>query len=219
PQRSSLGPVTSEVTTMIKLARIVQNGLGAFRFASSPSNGEGSHAAISRNGLETRPNTASRTPRTRFPRLLSVGVILVALLRMPAGAHGECGSPGAIPLPNVQWAIKDSVAGCPAGDSLVGLSFPPSVGPRPSQLRILVYYSEGFDCPKVGVPPESIWVTVSTQSGTATVNDAGAKIFADDSTDAGGFARITVRSLSGCGRLWDGNDHGGRPAPCGIYLY
>ncbi len=134
-------------------------------------------------------------------RIAAATLPLALLLPVPGSLYGQCGSPGQSPLPNLLWVLVDSVAACPAGDSLIGLTFPPGVGRRPSRLRIGVSYSDNSGCPKFGVPPESIWVSVSTSSGSARVNDAGAKIFADDSTDGAGFARVTIPSLSGCGTL------------------
>ncbi|MGH3053861.1 MAG: hypothetical protein ACRDL7_02665, partial [Gaiellaceae bacterium] len=51
------------------------------------------------------------------------------------------------------------------------------------------------------MPPESIWVFVHSTSSNLKVNDEGAKIFADDSTDNGGLARVTIPSFSGNGTI------------------
>jgi hypothetical protein len=92
--------------------------------------------------------TPRRTPPPRFVRLILVGFLLTSFFQMPGSAHGQCGQLGpGDPAPNIFWALKDSVSGCPAADSLVGLTFPPSVGPRPSRLRIRVYYSDINECP------------------------------------------------------------------------
>ena len=40
-----------------------------------------------------------------------------------------------------------------------------------------------------------------------------------DILDVTGRQVASVRGPSGSRLVWDGNDHGGRPAPCGIYLY
>jgi hypothetical protein len=69
---------------------------------------------------------------------------------------------------------------------------------HPSRMYIDVYYFDTCGNPKAGVPPESIWVTTTAFNGLK-INDEGAQIFADDSTDAGGHARITIPSFSGCG--------------------
>ena len=122
---------------------------------------------------------------------------MVLVLGAARLALTQCGSlgPGS-PEPNVIWGLKDSVASCPAGDSLLGVS-----PPRPSRLRIGVYYFDLDQCPKVGVPPESIWVTTSIVTGNLRVNDAAQKTYADDSTDVNGYARITLQSFSGCGKV------------------
>jgi hypothetical protein len=111
-------------------------------------------------------------------------------------AFTQCGSLGFVPEPNVVWGLKDSVVSCPAGDSLLGVS-----PPRPSRLRIGVFYYDLDQCPKVGVPPESIWVTTAILTGNLRVNDAAQKSYAEDSTDVTGYARITLPSFSGCGRV------------------
>lgn len=75
--------------------------------------------------------------------------------------------------------------------------------PHPSRLRVSVVYQDGNCNPRASVPPESIWVTTQHLSGFGNlkVNDQGPNIYADDSTDAGGFARVTIPSFSGCGKL------------------
>jgi len=104
-------------------------------------------------------------------------------------------SPG---LSNVTWSLIDSIAGCPAGDTLI---FTHPGHRHPSLLRIYVCYSDPFGFPKVGVPPESIYVRPGTAQGNLKLNDKGVKIFADDSTDGFGFTRITIPSFSGCGSM------------------
>ena len=113
--------------------------------------------------------------------------------------------PGQSPLvgngPNVFWSYVDSIAACPAGDSVQIAD----VNHRhPSKLRLQVWYDDNSCSPKAGVPPESLWVTWSTASGNAVINDQGAsstRIFADDTTDACGHTRFTIPSLSGCGKV------------------
>lgn len=108
-------------------------------------------------------------------------------------SRADCGESFG-PVPNVLWSVKDSVSACPAGDSLVGTG-------HPSRLRGSVYYSD-IDCnPRVGVPPESIWVTTSIAEGNLAVMGEGVKIFADDSTNTLGIARFTIPSFSGCGKV------------------
>ncbi|MBI1798211.1 MAG: PD40 domain-containing protein [Candidatus Eisenbacteria bacterium] len=92
----------------------------------------------------------------------------------------------------------DSIAACPAGDSL---NINDTAQHHPSKLRIEVWYDDANCQPKVGVPPESLCVTWSTATGNAKINDEGLQIFADDSTDACGHTRFTIPSLSGCGKL------------------
>ena len=92
------------------------------------------------------------------------------------------------------WGLQDAVSACPAGDSVLA--------GHPARLRIGVHYEDAFCNARVGVPPESIWVTYSPLSGTnLKVNDQGVEVFADDSTNANGDARITIPSFSGCGRV------------------
>jgi Tol biopolymer transport system component len=124
------------------------------------------------------------------------------LFLAPATSHSNCSGGGpAQMLGNVVWFMKDSLSACPAGDTVL-------VGDvrHPCRLRISIEYADVNCNPVVGVRPESIWVTVQSTTGNLKVNDEGAKIFADDSTDAGGNARITIPSFSGNGtislKLW-----------------
>jgi hypothetical protein len=94
---------------------------------------------------------------------------------------------------NVAWSFRDSVVGCPGGDSVSTA--------HPSRLRIVVAYLRDTSLPAAGVPPESIWVELGAATSNLRVNDQGPKIFADDSTDADGRARITLPSFSGCGTI------------------
>ncbi|MBI1798407.1 MAG: PD40 domain-containing protein [Candidatus Eisenbacteria bacterium] len=131
----------------------------------------------------------------------TIGVLAAAsalvLLAHARDAEGQCGNRPLSPIPgppNVFWSLKDSVSACPAGDSLLNTG-------HPSRLRILINYSDVCGYSKVGVPPESIWVTLQSTTGNLKINDEGAKIFADDSTDGGGYARVTIPSFSGNGGL------------------
>ncbi len=126
-----------------------------------------------------------------------VGLAFLAIIVLRQ-AYADCpeGFGPLDPEPNVTWTFKDSIAACPAGDSLVFTTNPH----KPSQLRIVITYLDSNCDPKVVVPPESIYVTTTTHSGNAKVNDQP-KIFADDSTNASGQARVTVRSISGAGKL------------------
>ena len=148
------------------------------------------------------PRARLQFTRRFFPAVF--GFVLLGAVWLVAVACNFCDS-GQSPLggvgPNVYWTFVDSIAACPAGDSLL-------IGDtnhhHPSKLRIQVWYDD-IDCnPKAGVPPESHWVTWSTASGNAVINDqgtAGTKIFADDSTDACGHTSFTIPSLSGCGKI------------------
>lgn len=99
----------------------------------------------------------------------------------------------------MRWSAADSIAACPAGDSLALAAH--SAHPHPSRLRVSVEYFDNLCNPRAGIPPDSIWLEYATTTGNVVVNDKGVKVFADDTTDACGFARITVPSLSGCGQL------------------
>src|SRR5207247_6297316 len=78
-----------------------------------------------------------------------------------------------------------------------------SIPRHPAHLRFWVSYADPNCNPRVGVPPESVWVTLSTIAGNAVANDLtlNGKTFADDSTNADGRTWITIPSLSGCGTL------------------
>ena len=136
-------------------------------------------------GPRGRPGRAGCAGRTgRSPSAATLALVLAAC------------SPAAGLASNVTWSFPDSVAVCPAGDSVIA--------GRPSRLRIEVAYSQlpgGTPAPRVGAPPESVWVAWSTTGQDVTVNDQPGRAFADDSTDALGRTRITLPSLSGCGAL------------------
>jgi len=72
---------------------------------------------------------------------------------------------------------------------------------HPSKLRVLVTYKDSNCDPRVGVPPESLWITWQTISGNAVINDAGFQTNADDSTNVDGQTRFTFPSVSGCGKI------------------
>ncbi len=135
-------------------------------------------------------------------RIRSLAFLLSSLISsfiFTAPSHADCNGPlGPIQLGNVVWALKDSVSACPAADSVAA--------GHPSRLRIFMFYYDANCLSKVGVPPESVSVTIQSTVGTLKVNDEGAKVFADDSTDALGFARVTIPSFSGNGsvtvKLW-----------------
>ncbi len=135
----------------------------------------------------------------RFAALQIVAASTLLLIIVSQISWPDCGGLGPMPVPNVLWSLGDSVAACPAGDSLTTL------GPgHPSRLRIKIYYSDADCNARIGVPPESIWVTLAkTGPGTVTVNDQtlNAKTFADDSTNSLGITWVTIPSLSGCGTL------------------
>ena len=139
----------------------------------------------------------------RFAPLAGMA-LLGAVWLFTVACNFNC-DPGQSPLvgngPNVFWSYVDSIAACPAGDSVQIAD----VNHRhPSKLRLQVWYDDNSCSPKAGVPPESLWVTWSTNSGNAVINDQGAsstRIFADDTTDACGHTRFTIPSLSGCGKI------------------
>jgi hypothetical protein len=133
--------------------------------------------------------------------MISMLVGLLATASRPARACDFCilgNSPLSGLGPNVYWTFVDSIAACPASDSL---QINDTAHRHPSKLRIEVWYDDANCQPKVGVPPESLWVTWSTASGNAKINDESSTISADDSTDACGHTRFTIPSLSGCGKL------------------
>src|SRR5206468_9092749 len=79
---------------------------------------------------------------------------------------------------------------------------------HPKALRSVITYLGAGSQPRNGVPPESIWVTVTHSTGSAVLNDAAKatdgytwKVFADDSTRVDGTTRLTLSSFSGCGAL------------------
>ena len=144
---------------------------------------------------------SSRPPRPLAPLLIVVGFLAIAGTLPVRGdcpfcIDGFAGSGGV--GPNVRWTSGDSLSACPAGDSLA-VGDPLHV--HPSRLRIGIEYFDSSCNPRPGVPPDSIWVTWATSTGNVVVNDKAAQVFADDSTDGCGFARITIPSLSGCGVL------------------
>ena len=100
---------------------------------------------------------------------------------------------------NAAFFPGDSVSACPAGDSIVANVY--QALPHPSRLRLEVYYNDASCHPKPGVPPDSIWVTWTTASGNARINDQGQVTYADDTTNSCGFARITFPSVSGTGTI------------------
>src|SRR5262245_15070911 len=106
-------------------------------------------------------------------RILSAGrVVLILALSIvfpgPRSASSDCpfctgGSILGGQGPNVRWSAADSIAACPAGDTLVFNH--PAAHPHPSRLRIGVEYFDANCIPRVHVPPESIWATCFPASG------------------------------------------------------
>ncbi len=132
--------------------------------------------------------------------LVALGSLLLFLAVVPAPQACEiCAGLGPGSGPNVAWFPDDSVSVCPAGDSLIYSHHPAHL--HPSKLRVEVWYNDINCNPKPNIPPDSIWITYETLSGNVVVYDKGAKVFADDSTDFCGFARVTFPSISGCGTL------------------
>ena len=156
----------------------------------------------SRSSASTQDVYSSHSPQSRkrvYCAALLVAVLLAhgLMLPQPARPQGSCCAGG--PLGpgdcNVVWNAPDSLTACPAGDS-VGV-FPQ----HPSRLYIFVHYEDNNCNPRVGVPPESLWVTYANVAGNVAVRDMGQKVFAEDSTDINGNTRIIVRSFSGCGTM------------------
>jgi hypothetical protein len=153
--------------------------------------------------MRSRINSIVRSAAP-LPLLLAVSIVALLAVSGPRAVRGDCPfcyqdllGPGDLG-PNVRWRASDSLAACPAGDSVVvydALHF------HPARLRVGVEYFDSECTPKAGVPPDSIWMTYTTGAGNVVVNDKGTRVFADDSTDGCGFARITIPSLSGCGVL------------------
>ncbi len=134
--------------------------------------------------------------------LVAIGSVLLVLAGVPSPpprACEICAGLGPGSGPNVAWFPGDSVSVCPAGDSLIYSHHPAHL--HPSKLRVEVWYNDINCNPKPNIPPDSIWITYETLSGNVVVYDQGVKVFADDSTDFCGFARVTFPSLSGCGTL------------------
>lgn len=141
------------------------------------------------------PGVSRSAAQSRSTHPLALSIIstaaLVLMCAAPRGATADCSNAPGIPLGNVIWGLVDTVAACPAGDSVF-------TG-RPCRLRIWISYSDANCNPKVGVPPESIWVNIHATTSNLKVNDEGTYIYADDSTDANGYARVTIPSFSGNG--------------------
>ena len=136
-----------------------------------------------------RQHAGTQESERRFSphlRLLAIGAVLATTF-MARHDVAEAA--------NVTWSIGDSVAACPAGDTLST-----SVS-RPARLRIAVQYLNASGSPRVGVRPESLSVTFLTVSGNIKVNDKAFVTYADDSTNSQGQAWFTIPSVSGCGIL------------------
>src|SRR5437667_8832632 len=128
--------------------------------------------------------------------ILTTLAIVVCLLASRPSYSGS-----GVPLvpPVVVWSFDDNVSACPAGDSVFA--------GHPARLRVQVNYYNSSGQPRNGVPPESIWVEVWTNTGNIVVSDQTlsqldrTQVFADDSTRGNGGTLITVPSSSGCGTL------------------
>src|SRR6266516_1983958 len=124
---------------------------------------------------------------------LATAFLLALTLILAPTAYGQ-GHCGGLSPNSVNWSFKDSVTACPAGDSVLA--------GHPSRLRITLGPILDADCnPILGFPPDLIWVIYSVTQGNLRINDQGTKIFADDSTNGDGNARITIPSFSGCGKV------------------
>ena len=142
----------------------------------------------------------------QFVRASVVGFVVSTLVIMVGvrWCRATCPGNGIGNDPNVAWvSLPDSVAACPAGDSVVA--------GHPSRVRGVLLYGDQCHIPKQGVPPESLWIKAIRVSGNLVINDEiPNKIYADDSTDANGYARfqnsehLRVRASSNYPvRLWD----------------
>jgi WD40-like Beta Propeller Repeat len=125
-------------------------------------------------------------------------LFLACCMALAPKSHATCGD-SPICCPNVSWNLGDSLAACPAGDTLAFTH--PASHLHPSKLRIVVVYTDNDCNPRVGVPAESISVSWSTLNGNAQLNDLALNTFADGPTDASGKTRITISSISGVGAI------------------
>lgn len=132
--------------------------------------------------------------RLLAPWICAAAMLLAVAAVLPRKSQASLDTP----VHGVTWNLVDRISACPAGDTL-------GVSGHPSRLRIAVWYIGGTGLNKIGVPPESVYVTVATDSGTAVANDIATYTFADDSTkeigEDGGFTRIQVPSFSGNGKV------------------
>ena len=129
-------------------------------------------------------------------RLYWFGLFLLLPFGSTRLADAQCGGEAPLSGGYVIWEFPDSLSSCPAGDNVL-------VG-QPERLQITVTVLD-LDCyPISGIPPENIWATFSQFSDNLKVNDKGAKVFADDTTNSAGQTRITVPSFSGCGTVRGG---------------
>jgi putative Ig domain-containing protein/WD40 repeat protein len=129
-------------------------------------------------------------------RLIVLIILAIAPITLnQSWSFADC--PGLGPIgedPNVGWVqLPDSITTCPAGDSVL-------TG-HPSRVRAMIFYGDDCHNPRVGVPPDSIWIRTSVVSGNLIVNDQPNRVFAEDSTNSLGYARFELPSVSGCGRL------------------
>ncbi len=145
----------------------------------------------------------------RTLRFLVSAAMVTLLLSSPRPEqlHAACNCSGGFAGPggplncNVDWFANDSLAACPAGDTVIVSGHPLFVHPHPSKLRVWVRYEDANCNLKSGVPPESIWVQIQPRSGNVKLKDVSNPVFADDSTNANGETRITVSGFSGWGKI------------------
>src|SRR5262249_28140877 len=131
----------------------------------------------------------------RRQSITATATVLMMLASLPFARHGIADTI----VGGVTWSLIDRISACPAGDST-------GVSGHPSRLRINAWYLDGNVDPKIGLPPDSIYVTVANDSGTAKANDLATYTFADDSTrdtesEFGGYSRIQIPSFSGNGKV------------------
>ena len=142
--------------------------------------------------MDVIPGIVSSRAVAACRALLGIGgLVLVVSAAMASPPRAILGGQAVI-----GWSVDDSVAACPAGDSVA------AAHPSRARVRVTLQHDVGGNLePWAGVPPESIWAQPGAAGGNAGVNDQSTRVYADDSTDAAGVTRITLVSLSGCGTV------------------
>ena len=124
--------------------------------------------------------------------------------------HADC--PGLGPIgedPNVGWvSLPDSIAACPAGDSVVA--------GHPSRVRGVIFYGDDCHNPRSGVPPDSMWITTGFAVKTAYVRNGTAQLRVYDSR---GRLVATVNGKAGDRLYWTGRSNDGTEVRSRLYFY